>query len=164
MTSEIHGLIDIEDNDKLNIDVNEKELVDAVKSCKGEKSPGDDGLPAEFYKKYLKLLTPFLLPLYNNALFFGSTPDSFKRAVVKLPYKKGDAKDLKNWRPISLLNVDYKILSKISNNRLKPFLSKIVPLEQKCRVDGHTSSSMSSLKIICLNTCGLINKEPLNPL
>ena len=140
VSSEIHGSIDMEDNDALNADITKKEIVDAVKSCKGEKSPGDDGLPAEFYKKFLDQIITFLLPLYNGALFFGSIPDSFKRAVVKLLYKKGDAKNLKNWRPISLLNTDYKILSKILNNRLKPFLSKIIPLEQKCGVDGRNLS------------------------
>ena len=47
VSSEVHGSIDIEDNDALNADITIKEIVDAVKSCKGEKSPGDDGLPAE---------------------------------------------------------------------------------------------------------------------
>ena len=51
-------------------------------------------------------------------------------------YKKGDHRDLKNWRPVSLLNVDYKILAKILTNRLSNFLHKIVPEEQKCGVKG----------------------------
>ena len=63
-------------------------------------------------------------------------PLSQKNALVKLLYKKGDHRELKNWCPVSLLNVDYKILTKIITNRLSNFLPKIVPEEQKCGVKG----------------------------
>ena len=128
------------ESDELNKDVTPEEVLEVVRSLKAEKSPGDDGLPAEVYRHYIQYLLPFMVSLFNKALFFGIQPPSHKRAVVKLLYKKGDAKSLKNWRPISLLNTDYKILSKILNNRLKPFLSKLVPMEQKCGVDGRNIS------------------------
>ena len=57
-----------------------------------------------------------------------------KNAIVTLIYKKGDHRNLKNWRPVSLLNVDYKILSKILANRMKKCLHTIVPENQKCEV------------------------------
>ena len=63
-------------------------------------------------------------------------PDSHKNAAVKLLFKKGDHRSLKNWRPISLLNTDYKILSKILTNRISNVLDKIVPIEQKCGIKG----------------------------
>ena len=63
-------------------------------------------------------------------------PDSQQNATVKLLFKKGDHRSLKNWRPISLLNTDYKILSKILTNRISNVLDKIVPMEQKCGIKG----------------------------
>ena len=59
-----------------------------------------------------------------------------KNALVKLLFKKGDHRELKNWRPVSLLNTDYKILSKILTNRISTVLSMIVPEEQKYGING----------------------------
>ena len=72
-----------------------------------------------------------LCELFNNMKLSNSTPDSMKNAIVKLLFKKGDHRQLKNWRPVSLLNVDYKILSKVLTNRLSNYIGKIVPNEQK---------------------------------
>ena len=99
-----------------------------------EKSPGEDGLPKEFYHKFQDILIPELCELYNNIVLSGKQPISQKNAVIKLLYKKGDHRKLKNWRPVSLLNVDYKILSKIMANRLKLVLENIIPSEQKCGI------------------------------
>ena len=56
--------------------------------------------------------------------------------MVKLLFKKGDHRELKNWRPVSLLNADYKILSKILTNRIANVLPMIVPEEQICGIKG----------------------------
>lgn len=56
-------------------------------------------------------------------------------------FKKGDKKDLKNWRPISLLNVDYKIGSKAVSLRLSKVLDVIVDPDQTCSVPGRSISS-----------------------
>jgi hypothetical protein len=63
-------------------------------------------------------------------------PDSLERALLTLIYKKGDERLLKNWRPISLLNVDYKIGSKALASRLKKVLGKIIHPGQTCGVKG----------------------------
>ena len=54
-----------------------------------------------------------------------------REATIILLHKKGDHDDLANWRPISPLNIDYKILSKLINNRIKPRLPKLVHRDQK---------------------------------
>lgn len=60
-----------------------------------------------------------------------------KGTITRLIFKKrGDKKDLKNWRPISLLNVDYKIISKAITSRLSGVLQHIVHLDQICCVPG----------------------------
>ena len=103
---------------------------------KNEKSPGEDGIPKEFYDKYYHLLEENLSELYNNILLSMEQPQSQKNALIKLLFKKGDHRELKNWRPVSLLNTDYKILSKILTNRIYTVLPMIVPEEQKCGIKG----------------------------
>ena len=61
---------------------------------------------------------------------------SMKQAIIKLLYTKNDRLLLKNWRPISLLNTDYKILSKILSNRITPILNKTISSNQKCGLPG----------------------------
>ena len=68
----------------------------------------------------IKLLVFLLANVYNNIYLNKELSDSMKIGIITLIYKnKGLNTDLKNWRPISLLNIDYKILIKILTNRLK---------------------------------------------
>ena len=67
-----------------------------------------------------------------------------KGSVTRLIYKKrGDIKNLKNWHPISLLNVDYKIISKVLTSRLAKVLESIVNPDQTCSVPGRSIFLMS---------------------
>ena len=61
-----------------------------------------------------------------------------KESVTRPIFKKGNRKDLKNWRPISLLNTDYKLGSKVLANRLAKVLQSIVNTDQTCLVHGRT--------------------------
>ena len=102
--------------------------------AKNKKSPGEDGLTKEFYITFLDIFKSELCELFNNMKLVNSEPISMKNAIVKLLYKKGDHRYLKHLHPVSLLNVDYKILSKVLTNRITKFTDKIVPMEQKCGV------------------------------
>ena len=78
------------------------------------------------------------LELYINIYLQKQLPDSQKQAVIRLLYKKGDPNHLKNWRPISLLNIDYKILSKILANRLRNEMLKIIGADQYCGIPNRS--------------------------
>ena len=65
-------------------------------------------------------------------------PQSMLQAVITCIYKKGKMEDITNWRPISLLNYDYKILAKILANRLQGSLDDIISTEQITAVKGRT--------------------------
>ena len=121
-----------EENEIREIDkfIEEKEIEIALNLLNNESSPGSDGLTAEFYKTFQKLIISDLKEVFNNALLKGILPKSMREAIVKLLHKKRDFKDLKNWRPISLLNTDYKILSKIMVNRLTPLFQKHILPQQ----------------------------------
>ena len=95
------------------------------------KSPGNDGTTKEFYKAFCDYLkTPFLLSV-NKACKLGELSTCQKKAVIKLIEKNGTDKWLiKNWRTISLLNVDTKLVSKVLAEHLKTALPSLISLNQ----------------------------------
>ena len=66
----------------------------------------------------------------------GQSPEEFSKGILVLLFKKGYAKLLKNYRPLTLLNVDYKILMKVFAERIKPSIANIIDLEQNGFVPG----------------------------
>ena len=85
----------------------------AIYSIENGKSPGVDGIPKEFYKEFLETIKYDLQKTCNETLFENQiTPKTWNQAIITLIPKKGNTKLLKYWRPISLLCVDYKILTK----------------------------------------------------
>ena len=122
------------------------ELIASVNSLSAGKTPGPDGLTLEFFVYFWSLLGPLLVRVYNECLRDAGLPDSMKTSVTRLIYKKkGDIKDLKNWRPISLLNVDYKIVSKAITLRLSKVLHSIIDPDQTCSVPGRSISANVTL-------------------
>ena len=112
----------------------------AVKNMNTNKSPGPDGLTVEFYRKFWDILAPHLVLVFNSCFQAGEMCESMKTSNTRVIYKKGDRKSLKNWRPISLLNVDYKICSKAISIRLSKVLEFIVDPDQTCSVPGRKIS------------------------
>ena len=117
------------------------ELSTALGNMAKNKSPGPDGLSVEFYSKFWNLLGPILLEVINAYYADSDLCNSMKTSNTRLVFKKGDQKSLKNWRPISLLNVDYKICSKALSSRLSLVLEKIVSPDQTYSVPGRSISS-----------------------
>ena len=90
--------------------------------------------------------SPLLYRLDNSSFAEQSLPESLQTSVTRLIFKKrGDVKDLKNWRPISLLNTDYKILSKAITLRLSRVLGSLVDPDQTCSVPGRSITSNVTL-------------------
>ena len=102
------------------------EIINAINSQRNNKSPGNDGLTAEFYKHFSNDIAPMLLDLYNSWNELGIMGTSSRTGIISVIYKKGDKKDIANYRPISLLNLDYKIYTTILKNRMQKTLDKII--------------------------------------
>ena len=118
------------------------ELAESLSSLNLGRSPGPDGFTVEFYRAFWHLLGPFFLRVARECFSDGALSDSMKGSATRLIFKKrGDRKSLKNWRPISLLNVDYKIISKAITCRLSRVLGSVVDPDQTCSVPGRSISS-----------------------
>ena len=95
------------------------------------KSPGTDGFPAEFYKVFWIDLKNILMSCYSFAFRTGQLSTSQRRGIISLIPKKDPIPFLlKNWHPISLLNTDYKIVTKCISSRLKQVLLSIARPDQ----------------------------------
>ena len=116
----------------------ESEFLNALKSMQNNKSPGNDGLTKEIYEAFWEDLKNPLIASLKYALTKGELSASQKQAVIKFPEKKKD-KDkqlIQNCRPLSLLNVDVKLLSKVLATRLKKVLPYLIATSQTAYVDG----------------------------
>ena len=104
---------------------------------KNGKTSGNDGLMKEFYVCFFGELGMLLLKSLNYSHLVGELSTSQKQAVVTLIEKKGrDKRLVKNWRPISLMNVDLKIASKALSFRLKKVISNLINYDQPAYIKG----------------------------
>ena len=123
------------DNKKVTQQIIFAKLKTAIYQLDNGKSTGIDGIPIEYFKSYYEYLKYDLLQLYNLILFENNNlTTSLNQAIITFSFKNDKKENLKNWRPISLLCSDYKILTKILSNRLKPTLEHTILIEQTCRI------------------------------
>ena len=108
------------------------------------KSPGSDGLPVEFYKKFWTVIRSDFMEMVKFVKDLKQLSDSQSLGVIKLIAKTGNLELVENWRPITLLNVDYKIISKVIANRLKIVMDKVISKEQYCGVTGRSIVSCNN--------------------
>lgn len=93
--------------------------------------PGSDGLPPEFYFYFWEHLAPYLFDSLSFSIAEGSLSSEQKRGIITLiPKKDVDRRLVSNWRPITLLNTDYKVLTKAIAIRLQKYLGKLIHQNQ----------------------------------
>jgi hypothetical protein len=112
------------------------EVAESLRKLSNGKAPGIDGLPVEFYKAFWPLLADPYMALLEECFQHRELPLTMRTSVITLIYKKNDRKQLKNYRPISLLCVDYKIIAKVLAERMKVVLHSVIKDDQTGFIPG----------------------------
>ena len=148
-TSKSINDVDIDDyfsDDVPNVNVNDKILCDsfptideckeAVLNMKSNKSPGLDGIPAEFYKCFWSSLDRYFYDALKEIFINKEMSFSQRLSVITLIHKKDSKSLLKNYRPLSLTNTDYKIIAFVFARRLQSIIDKLIGHEQSAYIKG----------------------------
>ena len=105
------------------------------------KTPGSDGFPMEFFVSFWDILGLDLVRILNVAFESGQLSTSQRRGLIIVLYKKGDRLEMKNFHPISLLNVDYKIVTRAISGRFLGVTGTVLDYDQTCGIPGRTISA-----------------------
>uniref|UniRef100_A0A3B3Y9A6 Reverse transcriptase domain-containing protein n=1 Tax=Poecilia mexicana TaxID=48701 RepID=A0A3B3Y9A6_9TELE len=133
------------ERESLDQEITVDEITKAMQSMQSNKAPGLDGLPKEFYATFWDILKAHLLQVYKEAFKKGILPNTMNQGMISLLYKKGSQNNLKNWRPLSLLGIDVKILSKVLFFCVQTVISNIIGKEQTCGIPGRKMTDSLAL-------------------
>uniref|UniRef100_A0A8C7XZI9 Reverse transcriptase domain-containing protein n=1 Tax=Oryzias sinensis TaxID=183150 RepID=A0A8C7XZI9_9TELE len=135
-----------------------EEVQKAIEQLKSNKSPGTDGLTSEFYKCFAEDLSPFLHQMFLESIDKELLPTTLTQGLTTLIPKSGkDPLFLDNWRPISLLNNDYKIFATILAKRLKLTLDSVIDETQSGFMSGRHIMNNIRLVLDILDYPDIIN-------
>lgn len=129
--------LDSVQKDMCDKEITEREITESIKELKNGRTPGSDGLPSEFYKFFWVDVKSFVFDSIQYAFKHGELSIEQRRGIITLlPKKLKNRLLLKNWRPITLLNTDYKIIAKILAKRMQTVLPSLIHNDQTGYIKG----------------------------
>lgn len=134
----VENILTPEQHDSMQHLFTTEELEKVLKNMKLNRAPGADGFTVNFYRQTWSFIGNDLLDTINEQALSGKMTRTMTQGMIKLIYKnKGDRTLLKNWRAITLLNTDFKCMTGMISNRLKPMMDKLISADQACAVPNH---------------------------
>ena len=142
---DLNNLLNFNDIPKLNDEqraslegkITKEETLLALKNMSNNKSPGSDGFTTEFFKFFWQDIGTFVIRSINTSFDLGELSTTQKEGIITcLPKGDKPKQFLKNWRPISLLNVTYKLASAVIANRIKTVLPFLINTDQTGFIAG----------------------------
>jgi len=122
---------------EMDMEITLEDIEDTIKNLKTDKAPGVTGFTNEFYKEFHKDLNIWILNYIKYTKQEETLSFMQKRgAITLIPKGDKDKRELGNWRPITLLNTLYKLISAILAKKIKKVLPRLIGKEQKGFVDG----------------------------
>jgi hypothetical protein len=155
----IHILSTAEDAADLYKPVTLTEIKDILSQFKKERSPGPDGWTSEFFIHYFDLVGVDLLQLVEDSRLKGKISGSLNATFMVLIPKKENPLTFLDFRPISLCNLIYKLISKVISNRIKPFLESNLSAEQLGFLKGRRIQDAIGAAHECLHSIKQKNQK-----
>lgn len=138
--------VDKEEGDNILCPTTNEELFDILKNIKSGSSPGPDGLPTEFYRTFWHITGNQIVQLVNDILTTSSIPPSFRKGRLVLLHKEGKDPSLtSSYRPITVLNSDYKLFVSLLVSRIKWVWPDLICPQQPSSVSGRNIVSATNL-------------------
>lgn len=137
---QLNNTFSLEDNLRLCATVSNMEIWNTVQCINPYKAPGPDGIQAFFYHKFWDIVGKDVCDFVKNYFQSASIPRDVNKTLIVLIPKCDNPDSLKLFRPISLCNVLYKIITKIIVGRIRPLLHKIVSPFQSSFIPGRSTN------------------------
>jgi hypothetical protein len=151
ITGLFEPMISQEMNNDLCKEFTEEEISNTMFQIGPLKAPGPNGFPACFFQRNWEVLRKDVIAVVKNFFDTDVMPQGVNEMVIVLLPKKEDPEGLKDFKPISLCNVVYKVVSKCMVNRLCPLLHDIISLEQSAFIPGRLIIDNTLIAFECLH-------------
>jgi hypothetical protein len=152
VTNLFKKMIQAEDLISLLKPVTTEEIKKVLDLFKRDKSPGPDGWTVEFFSSFFDLVSEDLVQVVEESRNFGNIPGCLNSTFLTLIPKENNPSSFGDYRPISLCNLCYKLISKVISNRIKPFLSSQLSEEQLGFLEGRRIQDAIGTAFECLHS------------
>jgi hypothetical protein len=154
--NELLDLVGTKVTDEMNTQLcrkfTEKEISDALFQMGPLKAPGPDGFPARFFQRHWEILKDDIIRVVQKNFCDGVMPPGINDTSIVLIPKGDNPEELKDFRPISLCNMIYKVISKCLVNRFRPLLGEIISPEQSAFVPGRLITDNAIIAFECIHS------------